>query len=159
MYAKVREWHEELVGYEFKTLVTFEISPRDLKELPEECELKIEKYSPERNTDQNAKYWAVVGEIAKITGVSVTEMHNSLMNDYGELETVDGKPVVVWRSIDYDYTTDRELHLKPANETARVDGELIVKYYKLKNSKNLTKKQFSRLLDGAIYERRSLEEM
>lgn len=157
MFARVLKTYEELIGFDFKRVIVFEVEPKDLKELPNECELTITKYSPNRNVDQNARYWATVGEISKITGISTTEIHNQLLTDYGELETEDGKPIEVVMDMNYDHLNDKDLHLFPTGETVRIDGKLYAIYYKLLNSKNMTRKQFSRLLDGAIYERQNLE--
>ena len=135
-------------------LVTFQIPP--MENIPKVCELTIQEYSPERNIDQNAKYWSIVGEIAKLMGVSKTVIHNQLLYDYGELDLKDGNPIEVMMPESYDYLSDRDLHLAPTGDMEIIDGKPYVKYYKLVDSKHLTKKQFSRLMDGAISERSEL---
>lgn len=134
--------------------ITFITNPVDV--IPNPCELTIQEYSPERNVDQNAKYWSIVSEIAKIMGVSKTVIHNQLLYDYGELDLKDGNPIEVMMPESYDYLSDRDLHLAPTGDMEIIDGKPYVKYYKLVDSKHLTKKQFSRLMDGAISERSEL---
>ena len=134
--------------------ITFITNPVDV--IPNPCELTIQEYSPERNVDQNAKYWSIVSEIAKIMGVSKTVIHNQLLYDYGELDLKDGNPIEVMMPESYDYLSDRDLHLAPTGDMEIIDGKPYVKYYKLVDSKHLTKKQFSRLMDGAIAERNVL---
>lgn len=134
--------------------ITFLTDPIDV--VPDVCELTIQEYSPERNVDQNAKYWSIVSEIAKIMGVSKTVIHNQLLYDYGELDLKDGNPIEVMMPESYDYLSDRDLHLAPTGDMEIIDGKPYVKYYKLVDSKHLTKKQFSRLMDGAISERSEL---
>ena len=134
--------------------ITFITNPVDV--IPNPCELTIQEYSPERNVDQNAKYWSIVSEIAKIMGVSKTVIHNQLLYDYGELDLKDGNPIEVMMPESYDYLSDRDLHLAPTGDMEIIDGKPYVKYYKLVDSKHLTKKQFSRLMDGAIAERNEL---
>ena len=134
--------------------MTFLTDPIDV--VPDVCELTIQEYSPERNVDQNAKYWSIVSEIAKIMGVSKTVIHNQLLYDYGELDLKDGNPIEVMMPESYDYLSDRDLHLAPTGDMEIIDGKPYVKYYKLVDSKHLTKKQFSRLMDGAISERNEL---
>lgn len=134
--------------------ITFITDPVDA--IPNPCELTISEYSPERNVDQNAKYWSIVGEIAKLMGVSKTVIHNQLLYDYGELDLKDGNPIEVMMPESYDYLSDRDLHLAPTGDMEIIDGKPYVKYYKLVDSKHLTKKQFSRLMDGAISERSEL---
>ena len=128
-------------------LVTFQIPP--MENIPKVCELTIQEYSPERNIDQNARYWVIVSEIAKIMGVSKTEIHNGLLYDYGELELKDGNPIEVMMPESYDYLSDRDLHLAPTGEMEMIDGKPYVKYYKLLDSKHMTKKSFSNLIEGA----------
>ena len=146
------------VKYPGVMFVTFQIDPKGFQFSTERkaYELTIQEYSPERNADQNAKYWSIVGEIAKIMGVSKTVIHNQLLYDYGELDLKDGNPIEVMMPESYDYLSDRDLHLAPTGDTEMIDGKMYVKYYKLVDSKHLTKKQFSRLMDGAIAERNEL---
>lgn len=140
----------------FTRQLTFEVDPDEVKELPEHCELTIEKWSPDRGASQNAKYWSVVNEIAKKTRQPKSAVHNHLLNEYGEIEYCDGEPVVVVLKSGYNYLTDSELHLMPTGRSFKQDDDTYDIYVKLKNSHNLTKKQFSRLLDGCISE---LEEL
>lgn len=156
MYGRLIKKEDHLINLEFRTHLTFECLTKEVKQLPEHCELTITEWSPERNIDQNAKYWSIVSEIAKITGTSKTVIHNVLLSDYGELEKVDGEPVEVVLPESYDYLNDKDLHLFPTGEMLMMNDQKYVKYYKLIDSKNLTKKQFSRLIDGAIDERESL---
>ena len=127
--------------------ITFITNPVDV--IPNPCELTIQEYSPERNVDQNARYWVIVSEIAKIMGISKTEVHNGLLYDYGELDLKDGNPIEVMMPEEYDYRSDRDLHLAPTGEMEMIDGKPYAKYYKLLDSKHLTKKQFSNLIEGA----------
>lgn len=137
--------------------ITFQIDPKNIQFSDVKAyELTLQPYSPERNVDQNAKYWSIVGEIAKIMGVSKTVIHNQLLYDYGELDLKDGNPIEVMMPESYDYLSDRDLHLAPTGDMEIIDGKPYVKYYKLVDSKHLTKKQFSRLMDGAIAERNEL---
>lgn len=146
------------VKYPGVMFITFQIDPKGFQFSTERkpYELTIQPYSPERNVDQNAKYWSIVSEIAKIMGVSKTVIHNQLLYDYGELDLKDGNPIEVMMPESYDYLSDRDLHLAPTGDMEIIDGKPYVKYYKLVDSKHLTKKQFSRLMDGAISERSEL---
>lgn len=146
------------VKYPGVMFITFQIDPKGFQFSTERkpYELTIQPYSPERNADQNAKYWSIVSEIAKIMGVSKTVIHNQLLYDYGELDLKDGNPIEVMMPESYDYLSDRDLHLAPTGDMEIIDGKPYVKYYKLVDSKHLTKKQFSRLMDGAIAERNEL---
>lgn len=143
----------------FTRQLTFEVNPDEVKELPEHCELTIEKWSPDRGMSQNAKYWSVVNEIAKLTRQPKSAVHNHLLNEYGEIEYTNGEPVVIVLKSGYNYLTDSELHLMPTGRSFTQDGTTYDIYFKLKNSQNLTRKQFSRLIDGALETRRELDEV
>lgn len=143
----------------FTRQLTFEVDPDEVKELPEHCEITIEKWSPDRGMSQNAKYWSVVNEIAKLTRQPKSAVHNHLLNEYGEIEYTNGEPVVIVLKSGYNYLTDSELHLMPTGRSFTQDGITYDIYFKLKNSHNLTRKQFSRLLDGALETRRELDEV
>lgn len=143
----------------FTRQLTFEVNPDEVKELPEHCELTIEKWSPDRGMSQNAKYWSVVNEIAKLTRQPKSAVHNHLLNEYGEIEYTNGEPVVIVLKSGYNYLTDSELHLMPTGRSFTQDDTTYDIYFKLKNSQNLTRKQFSRLIDGALETRRELDEV
>ena len=74
-------------------------------------------------------------------------------NFYSAMQT---KMETLWNA---NYLTDSELHLMPTGRSFKQDDDTYDIYVKLKNSHNLTKKQFSRLLDGAIEERKGLDEV
>lgn len=143
----------------FTRQLTFEVNPDEVKELPEHCEITIEKWSPDRGMSQNAKYWSVVNEIAKLTRQPKSAVHNHLLNEYGEIEYTNGEPVVIVLKSGYNYLTDSELHLMPTGRSFTQDDTTYDIYFKLKNSQNLTRKQFSRLIDGALETRRELDEV
>ena len=143
----------------FTRQLTFEVDPDEVKELPEHCEITIEKWSPDRGMSQNAKYWSVVNEIAKLTRQPKSAVHNHLLNEYGEIEYTNGEPVVIVLKSGYNYLTDSELHLMPTGRSFTQDDTTYDIYFKLKNSQNLTRKQFSRLIDGAVETRRELDEV
>lgn len=143
----------------FTRQLTFEVDPDEVKELPEHCEITIEKWSPDRGMSQNAKYWSVVNEIAKLTRQPKSAVHNHLLNEYGEIEYTNGEPVVIVLKSGYNYLTDSELHLMPTGRSFTQDDTTYDIYFKLKNSQNLTRKQFSRLIDGALETRRELDEV
>lgn len=159
MYARLIDRKEFIQegSWQIKNHLVFEVDPSEIKGgLPIHCELGISEYSPDRNKDQNAKYWTIVGDIARMTGSSKTEIHNQLLNDYGEIEKNNGEPIVVVMKDSFEYLRDEDLHLMPTGRTFTDNGICYAVYYKLKNSKNMTKKEFSRLLDGAIYEKEQI---
>ncbi len=158
MKGRLLKTTEEFVGNEFYKLVTFQIPSREWKGCPEVVEISLSEYSPDRSIDQNAKYWSIIGELSKVMGLSKTVIHNQMLNDYGELEKKDGQNIEVMMPMEYDYLSDKDLHLFPTGQTMTVDGKLYVKYWKLVDSKNMTKKQFSRLITGAESEMEGLDE-
>jgi len=159
MYGKLIKREDRFENSDFHTLLTFEVRTKDIKELFTDCELSFTQWSPDRTIDQNAKYWVLVGQIAKLGGIQKAVVHNMLLADYGELEMKDGEPIEVVLPESYDYLSDRDLHLFPTGKTIRVGEMLYVIYYKLKDSKSLTQKQFHDLIEGAKQELESMEGM
>lgn len=153
MYGRLVDSHEDFRDMRFVRLLTFEVNPNDIKtELPEHCELTIVKWSPERNLNQNSKYWKIVGDIARLTQQPKSAVHNHLLNEYGEIEYKDGIATTVSMKRGFNYLEDDEMHLKPTGQSFMLAHEVYDIYYKLVASHNLTKQQFSRLVDGAIEE-------
>lgn len=133
----------------FFRLLTFRVEER-ITELPEHCELTITEWSPDRNVSQNSKYWTIVGEIARLTQQPKSAVHNHLLNEYGEIaKDENGEPITVVMRESYNYLTDPDLHLMPTGHSFEQDGKRYDIYVKLVDSKNLTRKQFSALIDGA----------
>lgn len=153
MYGRLLHAEEKLNdALQFVRILTFEVPSKEVKELFEHCELTIQKWSPDRNQSQNAKYWKTVGEIARLTQQPKSAVHNHLLNQYGVICENDGEPVTVSMREGYDYLTDDELHLMPTGKSFELDGVIYDIYFKLKNSHNMTKEEFSRLIDGATEE-------
>ncbi len=149
MYGRLVNTVEDFVDMRFVTLLTFEVTD-NVKGLPEHCELTITEWSPDRNVSQNSKYWTIVGEIARLTQQPKSAVHNHLLNEYGEIaKDENGEPITVVMRESYNYLTDPDLHLMPTGKSFEQNGTMYDIYVKLVDSKNLTKKQFSRLIDGA----------
>lgn len=158
MYGRLINDEEVLSNLRFVHRITFEVASNDIKEkLPEHCEISITKWSPERNINQNGLYWKIVGEIARLTMQPKSAVHNHLLNEYGVIQEKDGELVTVSMRSGYNYLEDDELHLKPTGKSFLLGGEKYDIYYKLVNSHNMTKEQFSRLIDGAKEERDEIE--
>lgn len=158
MYGRLIDSREDFVDMRFVRLLTFEVNPDEIKEaLPEHCELTIAEWSPDRNASQNSKYWSIVSEIARLAQQPRSAVHNLLLNEYGEIaKDENGEPITVVMRESYNYLTDPDLHLMPTGHSFEKDGKRYDIYVKLVDSKNLTRKQFSVLIDAA---KETLEEL
>ena len=159
MYGRLVKNEERLNdGLQVVRMLLFEVPVKEIKsEIPEHCEISITKWSPDRNVSQNSLYWKLVGEIARLTQQPKSAVHNHLLNQYGVIQEKDGELLTVSMRSGYNYLEDDELHLKPTGKSFMLAGEKYDIYYKLVNSHNMTKEQFSRLIDGAKEERDELE--
>jgi hypothetical protein len=117
--------------------------------------IEIKPYKEKRSLDANRYYWGLVGQIAKrITPpLSVDRVHNLLLGRYGEVDHIEGEPVVLKANIPPDIMLERsDLHCK----VARGGDDNTWFYLVLKGSSEMNVIEFSRLLDGTIEEAKEL---
>lgn len=143
-----------------KLMVTFEVdaSADEINALAEQdLTIEAKKFSAKRTLTMNAYYWTLVGKLAEATDSTNAEIHNMMLRSYGTLQDMDGEiiPVLVpdTPKAFKKALNDEVVHLKPTS-TLRMgaDGYLRRVYHILKGSSDMTRDEFSRLLDGTIQE-------
>ena len=142
---------------EKKWLVTFEIdkAPIDYDRLKDKLlNLEIKEYKEKRSLNANAYFHKLVGEIAKVQGLSMTEVKNQMISDYGcvdyELGTIILKDSIEWKRLD-------TIHLQPTTATRILDdGKLYRVYYVMRGSHTYDTKEMSVLIDGTVQEAKQL---
>ena len=113
-------------------------------------------YRKKRSLDANGMYWKLLGELAEATHVSKPAMHNMLLRRYGQLQFIEGQPVVL-RVPDTDKAYDEALelttfHTRPTSQTIDYNGKRDRVYYLLRGSHDYDTKEFCELLSGLIDE-------
>lgn len=121
-------------------------------------DISMKKYSSRRSLDANAYYWKLLGELARILGTSNEELHNMLLESYGTLaEDEDGNGIVHFLPETEDYQRYKHEHYKPTGEVIEYGGMRFCKFYRIKGSSQYNTREMSRLIDGLIYECKSMD--
>ena len=156
---KVRaKWH----GFPFfdtskrRWLVTFEIEQRpDLfdKTKDKELALTIKQWRAGRSLNANAYFHVLVDRIAKVLEVSHNEIHNEMIANYGyrdeSVPEIILREDIVWERLD-------AIHLRPRTEYRFIDDEMYRVYDVMRGSHTYNTKEMSQLIDGVVYEAKSL---
>lgn len=117
-------------------------------------DLKLKAHRDKRSLDANAYYWTMLTKLADKLGESNNVLHNTLLAEYSEVETIDGQVITV-EIIESDSALNevREAslhHLRPTSDIVFRDGQFYRRYQMLKGSSQMDSKQFSRLVNGLI---------
>ena len=120
--------------------------------MSKDLRLKAVIWREKRNLDQNGLYWTLVDKMAKVLDTSKEEVHDILMRSYGTLDYIDEKPIAITLLSEIDIS-HLEGHYKPYK--ASEDGKF-VSYFKLKSSAEMDTAEFSKLIDGAVYEAKQM---
>lgn len=109
-------------------------------------DMDIKEHKERRSLNANGYYWVLCQKLASARRLSLTEMHNWLMSDYGQLYDGDGielalRPDIQWMRMD-------DLHLRP---TGRFKGDFPI-YQVVRPSRTYDTREMSILIDGVIRE-------
>jgi hypothetical protein len=120
------------------------------KEKLYECKV----FKQKRSLNANNYFHKLVGEIAKKTDSSHTEVHNSLIAEYGcldaDLGTVILKDEIEWQKV-------QSLHLRPTTATRVLDdGKMYRVYYVMRGSHTYDTAEMSKLIDGTVREAKEI---
>lgn len=128
-------------------VASFEIDtkPENLERLRSKVlDLEVKEHKERRSLNANAYYWGLCQKLASARRLSLTEMHNWIMSDYGQL--LDGaelkvRPDIPWMRL-------QELHLRP---TGRMQDGCPV-FLVVRPSHTYDTREMSILIDGLIRE-------
>lgn len=117
--------------------------------------LEIKKYRRKRSLDANAYYWVLVGKLAKVLGMSNSEVHNMALRGYGQPEIYEGKGVYMTipdtdsarRKVD----NAMDYHLAPTSQVREGNDGVMYRTYKLlRGSHTYNTEEMARLIDGMV---------
>lgn len=121
-----------------------------LKDAGDEREYRIEEYKPTRTLTQNAYYWQLLGQTARLLKMSNTELHNQMLAEFGQVDTTIGT-IIMKDSIDWRALT--HLHVRPTAATRTMDNGMLYRvYYVMRGSSTYDTTEMSRLVDGMVQE-------
>ena len=119
--------------------------------------IDIRRKAKKRSLDANSYYWSLLGKLSKALNISNPHCHNLMLRRYGVPEEIDGKLalLVIPDTDEASKKADEaeEYHIKPTSQVKEgKDGLMYRTYTLLKGSRNFTKEEFSRLLQGLLDE-------
>lgn len=122
-------------------------------------DVSVKKHRKKRSLNANAYYWHLIGELAKLKHLNVSEpyLHNYMLRRHPVPEMIGGEPVytVIPATPEAEKQVDESetYHLKP---TAQVkegrNGKMYRTYIVLKGSHDYDTKEMSMLIDDAVQE-------
>lgn len=141
---------------ERKTIVTIEVeaAPADVERLRDRrLTVNLKRYRKKRSMTSNAYYWLLAGKLAKVQNISLTEMHNRLLADYGAESVIDGALEWSLKPRDFNWLESTECHYRPSGRSVMLgDGTVVDIYWVIRGSRTYNTEEMARLIDGVIYE-------
>lgn len=120
-----------------------------------ELRLTLKQYYKKRSLTANNYFYALVGELADRLNVSKPYIHNLMLRKYGQIQTIDGRPIYVvipeTEETQNKVDEDEYTHLKPTAEVKiGKDGKAYRTYLMLKGSHELNSREMGLLIDGLV---------
>lgn len=118
----------------------------------EKLKITVSKHHKKRSLDANAYYWVILTKLAEKLNISKTELHNRLLQDYGQIEKDDsGQSIIFSIKSEIDISRRYDIYAKPIG-TGTVNGKEFTHYVLLKGSHTYDSREMSVLINGLIYE-------
>ena len=122
-----------------------------------ECKLKLVQYRKRRSLDANAYFHVLVWKIAETINRSKIYTKNRLIAEYGQMEIIDCKPMVLTLSDDIEPYDIESIHLQPTTRTMlNSKGNMFRVCMVMRGSHTYNTKEMSILIDGAVQEAKQL---
>lgn len=121
------------------------ISGRDLR-------IKACVWREKRSLNANAYFHVLVGKIADVMDLSITEVKNQLIADYGQFEiNEDGGCQMIILNDSIEWESVEWLHLRPTQSTKVLDDGKVYRVYRvMRGSHTYDTKEMSRLIDATV---------
>lgn len=116
---------------------------RWLSEQPPDKTFELREKRRKRSLTQNAYYWAMLNQLARVLRISDREAHMQMLRQYGVCEVV---------SLDEDVPPQDYFEYWDEVGLFRVGGDMRRSVRVYKRSRNMDSKEFSALVDGLRYE-------
>lgn len=156
MKARI-ESYERLYSGEYRMCLLTSEKP-DLDGLKDkDVKVSIKQYRASRSLDANAYYWTILSKVAEAVHISKPFAHNVMLRKYGQLETWDGKHLIMYvpdtdeagKKVD----EDEYVHLKPTSGVKLGNDGVMYRAYKLiRGSSTYDTKEMSELISGLVSE-------
>ena len=141
--------------------VTFEVdasAANQIEQMNAEDRLRIKavKYRRKRSLDANAYFHVLVGKIADVLTISKARCKNILICRYGQMELIDGEPIVYKTNAPPEYMDEQEYIHAFHICTKEEDGKEIHFYRIFRGSHTYDSREMSVLIDGTVQEAKDM---
>lgn len=121
----------------------------------------VKKHSEKRSLTQNGYYWTLIEKMADAMKLPKPVVHNLMLRAYGQAQRIDGwvatVPIPDTEKAEKHVLRAETYHVRPTSQVRMgARNQMFRTYVMLKGSKELTKEEFSVLLDGTIQEAEQL---
>ena len=143
-----------------KTVITLEIDVKAerLDGLSgKELEVEIKPFKKRRGPRANSYFHVLCTKIAEKIGVSMIEVKNRMIADYGQV-AYDSTGALDWsvKPATFDWTRSVETHYQPTDRLVNDKGKLYPLYIVMRPSHKYNTAEMARLIDGTIGEAKEL---
>lgn len=145
-----------------KMLLTFEVDSVEQNYIEEirqyeKASIKVTKFRQKRSLDANAYFHVLVGKIADRMRISKPRCKNILIGRYGQMEFIDGQPVMIKTQIPVSDMLEQEnLHCLACGGKTEDNGLQTYFYKVYRGSHTYDSKEMSVLIDGTVSEAKDL---
>lgn len=132
---------------------TVDINPETINELQDkELRITVKRWREKRSLSANAYFHILCDKLRQKLGISMASCKNHLIADYGQIEYIDGQPMVYKTNAPEEYMKELEtLHTKCV-KVAKEKGKPVYFYRIYRGSHNYDSTEMSLLIDGAVEE-------
>lgn len=151
------------IAQDFETkgiLVTLSLSDAPVQALQAlkgtgELAVSLKRYRKKRSRDANAYFHLLVGKLADSLRISKIRCKNIMIGRYGQMDFIDGQPVMVNTNIPVpDMLEQENLHCVPCGGKTEENGPYTYSYYVYRGSHTYNTEEMSILIDGVVQEAR-----
>ena len=141
------------------TMSLTEVSEQALQTISgmDDLAVEIKKYREKRSRDANSYFHVLVGKIADTLNISKSRCKNILIGRYGQIDYIDGQPVMIKTQITAtDMLEQENLHCIPCGGKTEDNGLQTYYYRVYRGSHTYNTKEMSVLIDGTVSEAKEL---
>ena len=112
----------------------------------------IEPHKDKRSLDSNSYFHVLCDKLRSVLGISMARCKNHLIADYGQIEYIDGEPLIYKTNAPEDRMMEEEtLHTK-CIKVSEEHGHRVYFYRVYRGSHTYNTAEMARLIDGTIAE-------
>lgn len=123
-----------------------------LYDQPKGIRYEIKEKKNKRSLDSNAYFHVLCDELRLALGISMAACKNHLIADYGQIEYVDGEPMIYKTNAPEDYMMELETIHTKCIKVSEENGKSVYFYRVYRGSHSYDTKEMATLIQGTISE-------